>query len=179
MAGQNRVIQLRVEYHSLQRLSGERSLKCSNVNLTPYRGSKVPAVGINSTTTILDHKIISLHPALVTDTSPKQLNRTAQTLDSLSHPTWLQVVMNHRSLHGVQIFQRRDDLHDDGARLLLRHGLVLFQVKIQVVPFTVLHNGAKPVDSRIGSSEGLDFDLAPKTLRVRHRTPSQPLQFHY
>jgi len=44
----------------------------------------------------------------------------------------------------VQVAQGVDDLHDDGARLLLRHELVLLQVEVQVVALAVLQHRAEP-----------------------------------
>lgn len=46
----------------------------------------------------------------------------------------------------VEVPQSADDLHDNGARLLLRHQLVLLQVEVQVVAFAELQNSAEPGD---------------------------------
>lgn len=46
----------------------------------------------------------------------------------------------------VEVAQGADDLHDNGARLLLRHQLVLFQVEVQVVSFAELQNRTEPGD---------------------------------
>ena len=44
----------------------------------------------------------------------------------------------------VEVLKCVDDLHDDGARLLLRHQLVLLQVEVQIVPLAELKNRAEP-----------------------------------
>lgn len=44
----------------------------------------------------------------------------------------------------IQIFQRVHNLHDYGTCLFFRHELMLLQVEIQVVAFTILHDSAKP-----------------------------------
>ena len=59
--------------------------------------------------------------------------------------TWLKVIMNNGRLDLIQISQRVHNLHDDGASLFLRHELVLLQVEVQVVAFTVLQHRAEPV----------------------------------
>lgn len=43
----------------------------------------------------------------------------------------------------VEVAQRADNLHDDGASLLLRHQLVLLQVEVQVVAFAELQDGTE------------------------------------
>ena len=52
--------------------------------------------------------------------------------------------MDDGGLDLVQVAQGADDLHDDGAGLLLRHQLVLLQVEVQVVAFTELQDCAEP-----------------------------------
>lgn len=51
--------------------------------------------------------------------------------------------MDDRGLDLVEVTQRADNLHDDGASLLLRHQLVLLQVEVQVVAFAELQDGAE------------------------------------
>ena len=48
----------------------------------------------------------------------------------------------------VEVAQGADNLHDNGARLLLRHQLVLLQVEVQVVSFTELQDCTEPVENR-------------------------------
>lgn len=44
----------------------------------------------------------------------------------------------------IEVLERVDNLHDDGAALLLRHELVLFQVEVQVVALAILQHRAEP-----------------------------------
>lgn len=44
----------------------------------------------------------------------------------------------------IEVLEGIDELHDDGAALLLRHRFVLLQVEIQVIAFTVLEYCAEP-----------------------------------
>lgn len=48
----------------------------------------------------------------------------------------------------VEVLERVDDLHDDGAALLLRHELVLLQVEVQVVALAVLQHRAEPAQAQ-------------------------------
>lgn len=48
----------------------------------------------------------------------------------------------------VEVAQGADDLHDDGACLLLRHQLVLLQVKVQVIAFAELQDSTEPERTR-------------------------------
>lgn len=48
----------------------------------------------------------------------------------------------------VEVLERVDDLHDDGASLFLRHQFVLLQVKVQVVSFAVLQHRAEPENKK-------------------------------
>lgn len=51
----------------------------------------------------------------------------------------------------VEVAQGADNLHDDGAGLLLCHQLVLFQVEVQVISFAELQHCTEP-----GRREGGD-----------------------
>lgn len=52
--------------------------------------------------------------------------------------------MDDRRSDLIEVLEGVDDLHDDGAALLLRHELVLFQVEVQVVALTILQHRAEP-----------------------------------
>lgn len=51
----------------------------------------------------------------------------------------------------VEVLESVDDLHDDGATLLLAHQLILLQVEIQVVAFAVLQHSAEAARGESGS----------------------------
>lgn len=65
--------------------------------------------------------------------------------------TGFEVVVDDGGFDFVEVTQSADDLHDNGARLLLRHQLVLLQVEVQVVAFTELQNSAEPRDGHAQS----------------------------
>lgn len=44
----------------------------------------------------------------------------------------------------VEVLEGVDDLHDDGASLLFSHQLMLLQVEVQIIAFTVLQHCAEP-----------------------------------
>lgn len=44
----------------------------------------------------------------------------------------------------VEVLEGVDDLHDDRAALLLAHQLILLQVEVQIIAFTVLQHCAEP-----------------------------------
>ena len=44
----------------------------------------------------------------------------------------------------VEVLEGIDDLHDDRAALLLAHQLILLQVEVQIIAFTVLQHCAEP-----------------------------------
>lgn len=44
----------------------------------------------------------------------------------------------------TEILERVDELHDDGATLLLSRRFILLQVELQIVASTVLQNCAEP-----------------------------------
>lgn len=52
--------------------------------------------------------------------------------------------MDDRRSDLIEVLERVDNLHDDGAALLLRHELVLFQVEVQVVALAILQHCAEP-----------------------------------
>lgn len=56
--------------------------------------------------------------------------------------------MDDRRSDLVEVLERVDDLHDDGAALLLRHELVLFQVEVQVVALAILQYRAEPAQPK-------------------------------
>lgn len=56
--------------------------------------------------------------------------------------------MNDGGFDFIEVAQRADDLHDNGASLLLWHQLVLFQVEVQVIPFAELQHGTEPAGGR-------------------------------
>lgn len=58
--------------------------------------------------------------------------------------TGFKVVVDDGRSDLVEVLEGVDDLHDDGAALLLRHELVLLQVEVQVVALAVLQHGAEP-----------------------------------
>lgn len=60
--------------------------------------------------------------------------------------TGFEVIVDDGGFDFVEVPQSADDLHDNGARLLLRHQLVLLQVEVQVVAFAELQNSAEPGD---------------------------------
>ncbi len=45
----------------------------------------------------------------------------------------------------VEVLEGVDNLHDNGAALLLGHQLILLQVEVQIIAFTVLQHCAEPV----------------------------------
>lgn len=63
-------------------------------------------------------------------------------------PTRFQVIVDDRRSDLVEVLERVDDLHDDGAALLLRHELVLLQVEVQVVALAVLQHRAEPAQAK-------------------------------
>lgn len=58
--------------------------------------------------------------------------------------TWFEVVVNDGRLDLIEVAQGADDLHNDGAGLLLRHQFVLLQVEVQVVSFAELEDCTEP-----------------------------------
>lgn len=58
--------------------------------------------------------------------------------------TGFEVVVDDGGFDFVEVAQGADDLHDDGASLLLRHQLVLLQVEVQVIAFTELQDSTEP-----------------------------------
>lgn len=58
--------------------------------------------------------------------------------------TGLEVVVDDGRPNLVEILESVDELHDDGASLLLGHRLILLQVEIQIVASTVLQHCAEP-----------------------------------
>lgn len=80
--------------------------------------------------------------------------------------TGLEVVVDDGGFDFVEVTQSADDLHDNGARLLLRHQLVLLQVEVQVVAFTELQNSAEPRDGPAQSHP------PPLQTKRTHFTPS-------
>lgn len=63
----------------------------------------------------------------------------------------------------VEVLEGVDYLHDDGAALLLAHQLILLQVEVQVIAFTVLQHCAEPACG----TNGL-FGKFPSTLNEAH-----------
>lgn len=57
--------------------------------------------------------------------------------------TRLEVVVDDGRVNLVEVLESVDNLHDDGAALLLGHQLILFQVEIQIVAFAVLQHSAE------------------------------------
>lgn len=64
----------------------------------------------------------------------------------------------------VEVTQSADDLHDNGARLLFRHQLVLLQVEVQVVAFAELQNSAEPRD---GAAQSYDPGAVETDLQLQ------------
>lgn len=62
----------------------------------------------------------------------------------LSEITRLEVVVYDGWPNLIEVLEGIDELHDDGAALLLSHRFVLLQVEIQVIAFTVLEYCAEP-----------------------------------
>lgn len=62
--------------------------------------------------------------------------------------------MDDGGLDFVEVAQGADDLHDDGACLLLGHQLVLLQIEVQVVAFTELQDSAEPTEVKRRSHTG-------------------------
>ena len=58
--------------------------------------------------------------------------------------TWFEVIVDDGWSDLVKILEGVDNLHYDGAALLLRHQLVLLQIEVKVVPLTILQNRAEP-----------------------------------
>lgn len=67
--------------------------------------------------------------------------RKAQKIES----TRLEVIVDDGRADLTEILECVDELHDNGASLLLRHRLILLQVEIQIIACTVLQNCAEPV----------------------------------
>lgn len=44
----------------------------------------------------------------------------------------------------VEVLERVDDLHDNRAAFLLTHQLILLQIEVQIVAFTILQYCAEP-----------------------------------
>ena len=55
--------------------------------------------------------------------------------------------MYHRRFDFVEVLERADRLHDDGARLLLANTFVLLEMEVEVVAFAVLEHRAEPAAS--------------------------------
>lgn len=58
-------------------------------------------------------------------------------------PTWFKVVVDDGGSNLIEVLEGVDELHDDGAALLLSQRLVLFQVRVQVVSCAVLQHCAE------------------------------------
>ena len=59
-------------------------------------------------------------------------------------PTRFEVVVDDGRFDLIEVSQGADNLHDDGASLLLWHQLVLFKIEVQVVSFTELQHCTEP-----------------------------------
>lgn len=64
--------------------------------------------------------------------------------------TRLEVVVDDGRVNLVEVLESVDNLHDDGAALLLGHQLILLQVEIQIVAFTVLQHSAEAAKCESG-----------------------------
>jgi len=53
--------------------------------------------------------------------------------------------VNDGRLDLVEVFESRDNLHDDASRLLLWDSLVLFEKKVEIMDVTELENSAEAV----------------------------------
>lgn len=62
--------------------------------------------------------------------------------------TGFKVIVNDGWSDLVEVLEGVDYLHDNGTSLLLRHELVLFQVKVQVISLAVFQDGAEPVPGK-------------------------------
>lgn len=62
----------------------------------------------------------------------------------LYRTTRLEVVVDDGWPNLVEVLKGVDDLHDNRAALLLGHQLILLQVEVQIVAFTVLQHCAEP-----------------------------------
>ena len=62
-------------------------------------------------------------------------------------PTRFEVVVDDGGFDFVEVAQRADDLHDDGASFFLWHQLVLLQVEVQVIAFAELQDSTEPEDT--------------------------------
>lgn len=59
-------------------------------------------------------------------------------------PTRLEVIVDDGRANLIEVLEGVDQLHDNRAALFLRHQLILLQVKIQIIAFTVLQHCAEP-----------------------------------
>lgn len=66
-------------------------------------------------------------------------------------PTRFEVIVDDGGFDFIEVAQGADDLHDNGACLLLWHQLVLLQVEVQVVAFTELQDSAEPTETETQS----------------------------
>lgn len=62
----------------------------------------------------------------------------------VQRPTRFEVVVDNGRSDLIEVLQGVNNLHDDGAALLLRHKLVLLQVEVQVIALAVLQDCAEP-----------------------------------
>lgn len=58
--------------------------------------------------------------------------------------TGLEVIVDDGRPNLVEVLEGIDNLHDNRATLLLSHKLMLLQVKVQIIAFTVLQHCAEP-----------------------------------
>lgn len=58
--------------------------------------------------------------------------------------TRLEVVVDDGRVNLVEVLESVDNLHDNRAAFLLSHQLILLQVEVQIVAFTVLQYCAEP-----------------------------------
>jgi len=62
--------------------------------------------------------------------------------------TGFKVVVDNWRSDLIEVLERINYLHDDGAPFFFRHKLVLLQVEVQVVALTVLQNCAEPASEQ-------------------------------
>lgn len=67
--------------------------------------------------------------------------------------TGLEVVVDDGRVNLVEVLESVDNLHDDGATLLLCHQLILLQVEIQIVAFAVLQHSAEAAKCESGAEK--------------------------
>lgn len=76
----------------------------------------------------------------------------------LHESTGLEVVVDDGWSNLVEVLEGVDNLHDNRAALLLGHELILLQVEVQIIAFTVLQHCAEPASGN--TTDGLSGKIS-------------------